>query len=121
MRNMLAFLAAVVLTVGGLGWYLDWYKVRSHPAEEGHHNLSIDINTTKIGTDLQKGEENLQKILEKNAKQAAGSIGDAKGAAEKKAAEAPKAAEKAAEKAGEKAAPAKSLVEPQDFNPFGDH
>src|SRR5206468_721027 len=50
MRNMLAFLAAVVLTVGGLGWYLDWYKVRSHPAEEGHHNLSIDINTTKIGT-----------------------------------------------------------------------
>ncbi len=114
MRNMLAFLAAVVLTVAGLGWYLDWYKVNSHPAGEGHHNLSIDINTNKIGTDLQKGEENLQKILEKNAKQAAGSIGDAKGAAEKKAAEAPKPADKGGEK------PAKALVEPQDFNPFGD-
>ncbi|HZY88601.1 MAG TPA: hypothetical protein VFE78_27510 [Gemmataceae bacterium] len=115
MRNMLAFLAAVVLTVAVLGWYLDWYKVQSHSATEGHQNLSIDINTTKIGTDLQKGEQNLQKILEKNAKQAAGSIGDAKGAAEKKApAEAPKAADKAGDKA-------KSLVEPQDFNPFGDH
>jgi hypothetical protein len=121
MRNMLAFLAAVVLTVAGLGWYLDWYKVRTHPAEEGHHNLSIDINTNKIGTDLQKGEENLQKILEKNAKQAAGSIGDAKGAVEKKAPEAPKPADKAGDKGGEKPAPAKSLVEPQDFNPFGDN
>jgi hypothetical protein len=114
---MLAFLAAVVLTVAVLGWYLDWYKVGTHPAAEGHQNLSIDINTTKIGEDLQKGEQNLQKILEKNAKQAAGSIGD-KGAAEKKApAEAPKADGKAADKP----APAKALVEPQDFTPFGDH
>ena len=117
MRNMLAFLAAVVLTVAVLGWYLDWYKVGTHPAAEGHQNLSIDINTTKIGTDLQKGEENLQKILEKNAKQAAGSIGDPKAAAEKKPDEAPKADAKAPEKP----APAKSLVEPQDFNPFGDN
>ena len=116
MRNMLAFLAAVVLTVAGAGWYLDWYKVGTHPAAEGHQNLSIDINTTKIGTDLQKGEQNLQKILEKNAKQAASSIGD-KGAAEKKApAEATKAAEKAVEKGAKKA-----LVQPQDFNPLGDH
>ncbi len=121
MRNMLAFLAAVVLTVGGLGWYLDWYKVHTNPAADGHHNLSIDINTPKIGSDLQKGEENLQKILEKNAKQAAGSIGDAKGAAEKKTTEAAKPTEKAAEKAGEKPAPDKALLKPEDFNPFGDH
>jgi hypothetical protein len=123
MRNMLAFLAAVVLTVAVLGWYLDWYKVGTHPAAEGHQNLSIDINTNKIGEDLHKGEQNLQKILEKNAKNAAGSIGDPKAAAEKKPAEAPKAdkAPKADGKAPEKPAPAKSLVEPQDFNPFGDH
>ena len=121
MRNMLAFLAAVVLTVAVLGWYLDWYKVGTHPAAEGHQNLSIDINTNKIGEDLHKGEQNLQKILEKNAKNAAGSIGDPKGAVEKKAPEAPKAADKAGDKPGDKAAPAKSLVEPQDFNPFGDH
>jgi hypothetical protein len=115
---MLAFLAAVVLTVAVLGWYLDWYKVGTHSAGEGHHNLSIDINTTKIGSDLQKGEENLQKILEKNAKQAAGSIGDPKGAAEKKAAE-KKPAE--APKAAEKPAADKALLKPEDFNPFGDH
>jgi hypothetical protein len=117
MRNLLAFLAVVVLSVAVAGWYLDWYKVHTHPAEEGHQNLSIDINTQKIGTDLQKGEQNLQKILEKNAKQAAGSIGD-KGGAEKKA---PAEAPKADGKAGDKPAASKALIEPQDFNPFGDH
>lgn len=73
MRNMLAFLAAVVLVVGGVGWYLDWYKVASHPIEmPGHRNVSIDINTTKIGTDVQKGEQHLQQWLDTHgAKEAA--------------------------------------------------
>ena len=70
MRNMLAFLAATVLAVGGLGWYLDWYKVASHPIDlPGHTNVSIDVNTTKIGTDVQKGERKIQQWLDsKNAK-----------------------------------------------------
>jgi hypothetical protein len=68
MRNMLAFLAATILAVGGLGWYLDWYKVASRPIDlPGHTNVSIDINTTKIGTDVQKGEQKIQKWLDNKA------------------------------------------------------
>lgn len=69
MRNMLALFATVLLTVVGLGWYLDWYKVRSQPASvPGQHSVNIDINTTKISTDLQKGEQKIQQILENKGK-----------------------------------------------------
>jgi hypothetical protein len=66
---MLALFAAVILTVVGLGWYLDWYKVRSQPASvPGQHSVGIDIDTKKIGTDLQKGEHKIQQFLENKNK-----------------------------------------------------
>lgn len=68
MRNMLAFLAAVTLTFLGAGWYLDWFKVRSTPAPAGKRSLSIDINTTKIGEDLHRGEQKIQGMLDANQK-----------------------------------------------------
>jgi hypothetical protein len=76
MRNLLAFLAMVLVTVVSVGWYLDWYKVHSLPAPAGHRQLTIDINTVKIGEDLHKGEQNLQKMLESTGKPQA--IGSAK-------------------------------------------
>ena len=85
MRNVLAFVAALALTGGGLGWYLDWFRVRSQPAPEGQRSLSIDINTAKIGADLHRGEQNLQKILESAGKSAEGTHRPADpGAPEKK-------------------------------------
>lgn len=66
MRNMLALFGAALLTVVGVGWYLGWYKVRSQPASvPGQHSVNIDINTNKITTDLQQGEQKLQQWLEK--------------------------------------------------------
>lgn len=77
MRNMLALFAAVILTVVGLGWYLDWYKVRSQPASvPGQHSVGIDINTNKIGTDLQKGEQKIQQMLDNKAKEEAKKAND---------------------------------------------
>jgi hypothetical protein len=92
MRNILAFVAAVTLTVGGLGWYLDWYRIRSRPAPTGQRSLTIDINTAKIGADIHKGEQSLQKVLEDKGKDketekdkdsSRGSGKDGRGAAEK--------------------------------------
>jgi hypothetical protein len=77
MRNMLAFLAAVVLTIGGLGWYLDWYKVRSETLPSGHHNVNIEIDTAKLAKDLQKGEEKIHDLLEKQSKEKSASTGAA--------------------------------------------
>jgi hypothetical protein len=66
MRNLLAFLAALVLTVACVGWYLGWYTVESTPAQAGHNAVQIDIDRHKIGDDLHKGSEKLQEALDKN-------------------------------------------------------
>jgi hypothetical protein len=63
MRNLLAFLAAVCLTVAVSGWYLGWYTVETPPSVQGHRNVNIEINTVKIGEDIQRGSERLQDLL----------------------------------------------------------
>jgi hypothetical protein len=77
MRNLLAFIAALVLTVVGVGLYLDWFKVRTATPNTGRRTVNIDVNTDKIGDDLreggeyllQEGGEKLQEILEKHHKE----------------------------------------------------
>lgn len=69
MRNMLAFLAAVALTVIGVGWYLDWYKLRTAPSSDGQRSVTVDIDTKKISADLQKGADKVQQKLAEKAKQ----------------------------------------------------
>jgi len=85
MRNLLAFTAAVVLTVAGLGWYLGWYRVHSAPAADGHRNVNIDFNTDKITEDIHRAEkkildqasEHLQPAKDKTDKHAENSTNDA--------------------------------------------
>ena len=70
MRNLLALFGAALLTVVGAGWYLGWYKVASQPASvPGQHRVNIDIDTKKIGTDFQKGEDKLHQLLEKKGEE----------------------------------------------------
>ncbi len=66
MRNLLAFLAATCLTVGISGWYLGWYTVETTPAPQGKRNVNIEINTVKIGHDIQRGSEKLQDLLKES-------------------------------------------------------
>jgi len=70
MRNLLAFLAAALIAFIGLGWYLGWYSFQRTPTLAGHQVFNVDINATKIRQDLakgvQKGEEKLQEVLDKN-------------------------------------------------------
>jgi hypothetical protein len=63
MRNLLALLAVLCLTVLIAGWFLNWYSVVSQPAADGHRKLSIDVNAAKVGADLQQGESVLQSWL----------------------------------------------------------
>ncbi len=62
MRNTLAFVAALVVVVAGLGWYLGWYQVFVKPGQDGHQSVKIDIDTKKVGEDLKKGEKKLQEL-----------------------------------------------------------
>ena len=38
-----------MLAFAGLGWYLDWYKIHSEPAGEGHRHVNIDFNQAPPG------------------------------------------------------------------------
>jgi hypothetical protein len=85
MRNLLAFTAAVALTVAGLGWYLGWYRVNSAPSANGHRNVNIDLNTDKITEDIQRAEkkildqanEHLQSVKDKSDKRGDNPTNDA--------------------------------------------
>lgn len=57
MRNLLALGAAALIIFLGLGWYLDWYRLKAAPGEDGHRNINIDLNTNKISEDLGKARE----------------------------------------------------------------
>jgi hypothetical protein len=64
MRNLFALLGAALLTFVVVGWYLDWYKVKTEPDASGHREVNIDINGPKIKEDLHKGRERLQQAID---------------------------------------------------------
>src|SRR5262245_35010363 len=66
MRNLLALVGLAVVAFGGVGWYLDWFNIRSTPAPVGPRGLNIDIDTVKIKEDLHRGSVKVQQALEKN-------------------------------------------------------
>jgi hypothetical protein len=70
MRNLLAFLAALVLTLAGVGWYLGWFEVSSNRSFTGHRQVHIDIDTQKVGKDIEKGKETIEGAVEKAREEA---------------------------------------------------
>ncbi len=65
MRNLLAFLAAVVLAFAGVGWYLGWYKVDTAWLSSGHLDVHGDINGPKIKEDIREGEKEVEDAIKK--------------------------------------------------------
>lgn len=82
MRNLLAFLAAVVLAFLGFGWYLGWYTFHTVPAEAGHRGVTIDVNDQKIKKDVQlgvrAGEEKIHDFMDKGKATEAATAADKK-------------------------------------------
>jgi hypothetical protein len=66
MRNLLALLAATVLTLAGVGWYLGWYSVQSTAGAAGKRQVNIEVDARKISEDLQKGTERIQQVIDQN-------------------------------------------------------
>lgn len=64
MRNLLALVAAVVISFFALGWYLDWYKIDTGTAEAGRRSVTLDVNTEKINADSQKGIQKIKDAIE---------------------------------------------------------
>src|SRR5262245_8721459 len=80
MKNFLAFLAALIIVVAGVGWYLGWFQVSSTPLVNGHKRVSVDVDTNKVKDDVKKGsdtvihkgKELIEDAVEKATKEAAG-------------------------------------------------
>jgi hypothetical protein len=66
MRNILAFLAATVIMIAGVGWYLGWYSVQSTAGAAGKRQVNIEVDSRKISDDLQKGTEKIQQAIDQN-------------------------------------------------------
>jgi hypothetical protein len=68
MRNLLALMMAVLLIVGAVGWYLDWFKVNTAPAGDGHTAIHIDWNALKFHQSMSSWTAKLAEITDKKAK-----------------------------------------------------
>ncbi len=66
MRNILAFLAAMVIMIGGTGWYLGWFSVQSTAGSAGKRQVNIEVDSRKISEDLQKGTEKIQQVIDQS-------------------------------------------------------
>ncbi|HEV3383810.1 MAG TPA: hypothetical protein VG097_03290 [Gemmata sp.] len=51
MRNIFALIGILVVGLGGLGWYLGWYKVNVSKNSDGSMQIQTDVDTKKVTTD----------------------------------------------------------------------
>jgi hypothetical protein len=68
MRNLLAFMMALLLVVAAVGWYLDWFKVKATPAGDGHTAIHIDWNSLRFHQSMSSWTAKLAEIADKKAK-----------------------------------------------------
>ena len=55
MRNLLALLGLLVVVFLAVGYYRGWYDLSSRPGAAGQTSIQIDVNTKKIGDDVERG------------------------------------------------------------------
>jgi hypothetical protein len=60
MRKLLGFVLLLVLIVGGVGWYLGWFRFStSSNADTGNRDVHLNIDTNKIKKDAQNAKEKI--------------------------------------------------------------
>jgi hypothetical protein len=65
MRNLLALLGATVVAFAILGYFLDWYNLRTITDGQGHRHQVIDVNPDKAVHDVKETKEVVNHLLEK--------------------------------------------------------
>ena len=65
MRNLLAFLAAIVLIFLGLGAWRGWYGVTRQESELGKVAFRLEIDAVRIGSDAMQAVKSLSRKGEK--------------------------------------------------------
>ncbi len=52
MRNLLAGLSALVILVGCLGWFREWYTIGTLPAEPGRFAFRFEVDGARVSGDV---------------------------------------------------------------------
>lgn len=73
MRSLFAFLGGALVAFLALGYYFNWYTIKSEPgAEPGHTRIGIDINGQKVKDDTKHGiqatSDGLKNLVNKDEK-----------------------------------------------------
>lgn len=71
MRNLLALIGLLVVGVGGVGWYMGWYKFSLTRTGDGNLEIKTDVDTKKVTTDVTERLKNISAAVENQANQAA--------------------------------------------------
>ncbi len=65
MRNMFALVGFATIAFVGLGWYLGWYDLNRQPGTPGKQKFNLEINPTKLTSDVKKAAECVSDISER--------------------------------------------------------
>jgi hypothetical protein len=68
---LLALIGLLVVGVGGVGWYMGWYKISLTRTSDGNLEIKTDVDTKKVNTDVTEGVKNISSAVESKANQAA--------------------------------------------------
>jgi hypothetical protein len=69
-RNLLALIGLLVVGVGGVGWYMGWYKLSLTRTSDGNLQIQTDVDTKKVSTDVTNGFKNLSTAVENQTNKA---------------------------------------------------
>ncbi|MBM3994958.1 MAG: hypothetical protein FJ303_12520 [Planctomycetes bacterium] len=68
MRNILALVGFLVVGFAVAGYFLGWYQLTSEPSPDGHRKFNVDLNTKKIGEDVQTGTQKVGEVINNQTK-----------------------------------------------------
>jgi hypothetical protein len=64
-KNLLALVGLLVVGFGVAGWYLGWYQFGTQDDAQGHHQLKLQVDSSKVTQDLNKGREKIVEAIDK--------------------------------------------------------
>ena len=63
-KNLLALLGLALVAFVGAGYYLGWYSIGAQADSQGHQELNIKVNATKVEADVKQAESKVVNNLQ---------------------------------------------------------
>jgi hypothetical protein len=64
MKNLISLLFLGLVIFAVVGWFQDWYSFGNVKNADGKTSVQFELDRSKIGADLSKGEDKLKKTID---------------------------------------------------------